>query len=341
MISKIKLTNFRKLENIEIESNNKIIILTGMNAIGKTTVLESIYIVSTSKSHRTNDVKECITFDKDFLKIELQTDKQFVVTISKEGKNNTINNINYEKISEFIGNLNVIMFSPLDLELINGSKGFKRRFLDLEISLLDKAYLREITAYKQLLKERNEILKNYSDENRIMLKVVTSQLIELIKNNISKRLNFINKINQKLLLVTKRLNCEKIELNYLSSVDLNNIEKSFENKLNYDIISKTTNVGLHRDTFEILIDGKKIDIYGSEGQMRNSLLAIKFALMEIYKDLKKDVILLLDDVFASVDQKRINNIMEYIKREKQTFITTTSIFNIPDELLKDAKIIRL
>jgi DNA replication and repair protein RecF len=113
------------------------------------------------------------------------------------------------------------------------------------------------------------------------------------------------------------------------------------NKLAYDLISKTTNIGLHRDDFEIKINDKDISSFGSEGQMRNTILAIKLAIMEIYKKENKDIILLLDDVFASIDQKRINKIMEYIKLEKQTFITTTSLFNIPDELLKEAKIIKL
>ena len=136
-------------------------------------------------------------------------------------------------------------------------------------------------------------------------------------------------------------NGENIEVEYLPTYDLKNIKKSFDNKMSYDIVSKTTNIGLHRDDFKITINEKDISSFGSEGQMRNTILAIKFAIMEIYKKENKDIILLLDDVFASIDQKRINKIMEYIKTEKQTFITTTSLFNIPDELLKEAKIIKL
>ncbi|MDE5856545.1 MAG: hypothetical protein K2H06_05815 [Anaeroplasmataceae bacterium] len=119
------------------------------------------------------------------------------------------------------------------------------------------------------------------------------------------------------------------------------MEESFKSKLSYDLLTKTTNIGLHRDDFKIELNSLEAKEFASEGQMRNAILAIKFALKEIYKEKGQDIILLLDDVFASIDQKRINHIMEYIKNEHQTFITTTSLFNIPDELLKEAQIIRL
>ena len=341
MIKSIELENFRKFETLSINTESKIVILTGPNAIGKTSVLESIYLISTSKSHRTNDIEDVIEENKNYSIIKINSNKRFKLVLSNEGRKSFINDKEYSKLSEFIGNLNVLMFSPSDIELITGQKGTRRRFLDIEISLLDKMYLKEITAYRKLLKERNEILKIYKEENKLMLDVITGQLIEMIDLISNKRIKFIEQINSILKNVSKKLECENINLNYLPTYDLNNIKKSFDNKLAYDLISKTTNIGLHRDDFEIYINDKSIQTFGSEGQMRNTILAIKLAIMEIYKKENKDIILLLDDVFASIDQKRINKIMEYIKLEKQTFITTTSLFNIPDELLKEAKIIKL
>ena len=128
---------------------------------------------------------------------------------------------------------------------------------------MDKTYLKEITAYRKLLKERNEILKVYKEENKLMLDVITKQLIELLSIVANKRIKFINLINQHLNNITSKLECEKIELNYLPTYDLNNIHKSFENKLAYDLISKTTNIGLHRDDFEIKINNKDISSFGS------------------------------------------------------------------------------
>lgn len=181
MIKTIKLKNFRKFKELQLETANQIIIFSGPNASGKTSVLESIYLTSTSKSHRTLDLTSLILNEEDFSIIEIEDLKKYKVILSKEGKRNYINNVEYSKLSDFIGNLKVVMFSPHDLELIQGSKGVRRRFLDLEISLLDKTYLRAITAYKKILKERNEILKKYNQDNELILKVLTTQLIEEIK----------------------------------------------------------------------------------------------------------------------------------------------------------------
>ncbi len=341
MIQSIKLTNFRKFNQIELVTNNKIVILTGPNAAGKTSVLEAIYLIATAKSHRTNDLLALIKDNENYGIVELKEEKEFKSIISKEGKANYINGVNYPKLSDFVGNLNVIMVSPLDIELINGSNGARRRFLDLEISLLDKVYLRSITVYKKLLKERNELLKVYNSENSLILNVLTNQLIKKIKELYNKRINFINTLNSKLDLVTEKLKCEKIKIEYVSSYDINKLEKNFENKLNYDLTTKTTNIGLHRDLFKIYINNQEVENYASEGQVRTVILAIKLALKEIYSSNGLMVILLLDDIFASIDQKRINYIMEYIKTEQQVFITTTSLFNIPDELIRQAKIIKL
>lgn len=341
MINSINLKNFRKFENLNLEFKNKIIIFTGQNAVGKTTILEAIYLISTSKSHRTNDIKTIIKDEKDFSNVILKGDKTYKIEITKDGKKSFINDIPYQKISEFIGRIPVIMFSPYDIDLILGTKMYRRRFLDLEISLLDKNYLRNISIYKKLLKERNELLKIYSSDKKIMLDVITKQLEELIKKIYDQRRLFLDLLNNKLKYVCNKLECETLNLQYLPTYDINNLDESFNLKLKYDILTKTTNIGIHRDDFQININSIEAKEYASEGQMRNAILAIKLALKEIYSEKNKDIILLLDDVFSSIDQKRINHIMEYIKSENQTFITTTSLFNIPDYLLKEAQIIRL
>ena len=342
MIKRIHLKNFRKFKDLEIDTNNNIIIFTGQNAAGKTSVLESIYLTSTSKSHRTVDLDSLILQNEDLSIVEIEEQKKYKIILSKTGKKNFINNVEYSKISDFIGNLKVVMFSPHDLELINGSKGSRRRFLDIDISLLDKTYLRALTAYKKILKERNEILKKYSDKDELILKVLTSQLIEQINLIAEKRIIFIDELNEELKKITKKLECEEIKLTYLTTYDLNNVSQSFENKRKYDLISKTTNIGPHRDDVKIEINNLEALEYASEGQKRTIVLAIKLALKELYfKQFKEEPILLLDDIFAALDQKRINHIMAYIKDKSQTFITTTSIFSIPDELLKNAKVIRI
>lgn len=341
MIHHLELKNFRKFQDLNLDFKSKVVIFTGPNAIGKTTVLEAIYLLSTSKSHRTSDVKSLIKNNESFCSAELQEDKTYKIEITSEGKKSYINDIFYSKLSDFIGKIPVLLFSPYDLELIQGSKSARRRFLDLELSLIDKTYLRGIMTYKKLLKERNELLKIYSEDKKLMLDVLTSQLIELIYKLSKQRIQFLNQINEKLKWVCQRLECEELSLEYIPSYDIHHCEESFKMKEKYDILSKTTNIGLHRDDFKIQLNCLEAKEFASEGQMRNAILALKLALKEIYTDQNKEIILLLDDVFASIDQTRMNHIMEYIKQEHQTFITTTSLFNIPDFLLKEAQIIRL
>ena len=342
MIQSIKLKNFRRFKELSIDTKNQIVIFSGPNAVGKTSVLEAIYLTATSKSHRTNELDSLILTDEQFSIIEIEEKKKYKIILSKEGKRNYINNVEYSKISDFIGNLKIVMFSPSDLELIQGSKAVRRRFLDMDISLLDKTYLRALNAYKKILKERNEILKKYSNDDDLILKVLTTQLIEQIRIIYDRRNLFLENINKELKHITNILECENIELKYLPTYDINNLNASFENKKKYDIVSKTTNIGSHRDDFSIEINNLDAYEYASEGQKRTIVLAIKLALKELYKNqYSEEPILLLDDIFAALDQKRINHIMAYINSKSQTFITTTSIFNIPDELLKNAKVIRL
>lgn len=341
MINHLEIVHFRKFSKLTLHFKSKITVFTGPNAVGKTTILEAIYLISTSKSHRTNDLSTMIQNNEDYSSVEIHSAKKFKMILSKEGKKSYINDIFYPKLSEFIGGIPVILFSPADLELIQGSKSGRRRFLDLELSLIDKSYLRAIMSYKKLVKERNELLKIYTEDKKLVLDVITYQILEYISKIYKIRIKFLEKLNFKLNAVCENLECEKIKLSYVPSYDINHLEESFKSKLSYDLLTKTTNIGLHRDDFRIELNSLEAKEFASEGQMRNAILAIKFALKEIYKEKGQDIILLLDDVFASIDQKRINHIMEYIKNEHQTFITTTSLFNIPDELLKEAQIIRL
>ena len=191
MIQNLEITHFRKFSNLKLEFKNKTIIFTGPNAVGKTTILEAIYLISTSKSHRTNDLSSMIQNNEEFATIEIQSDKKFKIILTKEGKQSYINDISYPKLSDFIGGFPVIMFSPSDLELIQGSKSVRRRFLDLELSLIDKSYLRAIMGYKKLVKERNELLKVYTEDKKLVLDVITNQIFEYISKIYQIRTRFL------------------------------------------------------------------------------------------------------------------------------------------------------
>ena len=340
MIKNIKLNNFRIFESNIFTTNNKLVIFSGKNATGKTSILEAIYLCSTSKSHRTNELDNLILENKEFGSCEIESEKNIKMIFSKEGKTLFINKKQIKKISDFIGNLKIVMFSPYDLNIILGSKGDRRRFLDLEVSLLDKVYLNASTAYKKTLKERNELLKN-DNLDKIYLNIVTDNLINNLKVIYEKRNKFINDLNSILNVITTRLGVEKIRLEYVKTYD-EDIHKTFKNKEKIDFITKTTNVGVHRDDFKILINEKMANEFASEGQIRTICICLKLAVKEYVKRVTGDEpILLLDDVFAALDKTRIRSLTDYVNESKQTFITTTSILEIPDELLKNALVLRI
>lgn len=340
MIKNIKLTNFRVFNDLELQTNNSLVILSGKNATGKTSILEAIYLCSTSKSHRVNNLEGIINHGNDFAICEIEANKKIKMVISKEGKALYINKNEISKISDFIGNLNVVMFSPYDLCLIQGAKGDRRRFLDLEVSLLDKSYLKASTAYKKVLKERNDLLKGNNLDLKY-LDVLTKTLIEYLEIIYKKRIYFINKLNFYLTDITKKMKIENIKISYNRTFD-DDIYKSFKSKEKLDLMTKVTNIGIHRDDFTIYINDLDASIYASEGQIRTICIALKLALKEYIKEATgEEPILLLDDVFAALDNQRIESLTQYVKGGQQTFITTTSILEIPDELLKNASVLRI
>ena len=339
MINNLKLTNFRLFSKIEFKFDNSLIIFSGKNATGKTSILEAIYLASTSKSHRENDLCNLIKNGEEYFKIDLKADDDYKIVVSKSEKSFSINN-SPKKMKEYIGGLNIVMFSPNDLDLINGAKLDRRRFLDLELSLVYKGYLVKLSEYKKYLSERNEALKKPTVD-KVYLEVVTKELIERLDFIYNYRMNFINEFNKYLVDICDKLGILKIDLKYVKTYS-DDLIKSFEEKLDRDLFTKTTNIGIHRDDFEIYYGGLDSKVYASEGQKRIICIALKLALRKYIIDkTKKEVILLLDDVFAALDSERIRCLTKYITESDQAFITTTSVFEIPDEIIKKATVIRM
>ena len=340
MIKKIKLKNFRLFDEVEFDTNNSFIIFSGKNAHGKTSIIESIFIASTTKSHRDNDLKNVIKFNEPFSVIEINEDKKYKVVISKEKKTLFINNTEIKKASDYLGGFNSIMISPIDIELIRGTKGDKRRFLDLNISMLNKKYLSESSKYKKALNERNLLLKEKNIDEKL-LNILTEQLCESIKYIYDSRIYLIDKINYYLVDICKNMKIENIKLIYDASYNPENIKKSFEDKKSSDIRYQITQIGTHRDSFKILINNLDAQTFASEGQSRIIYIAIKLALCKLMSELNSEPILLLDDIYQALDKDRIEALTSYLKNMKQVFITTTSILEISDELLKNALVLRI
>ena len=347
MIKQIKIKNVRRFDelNLNIDSNN--VILQGKNATGKTTVLESISLTSITKSHRTNNLKEIIKEEKMYSDIKISYNSDlYRIVISNAGKMVSINNIEQQKLSEYIGLFPTIFFAPSDLEIITSSPTLRRQFLNQEISQLSRNYLVNLNLYNKLLQERNILLKNMDiDSDTKLLDVITSQMIEVGKKIIIDRTKFINEVNQEINNIHSKINSsEFIKIIYQPSITLEKIEEVFESKKMSDILSHQTNYGIQRDEIVFLINEKNASKYASQGQIRNIILSTKLTLCKIiYKYKKRYPVLLLDDVLSELDINRQNSLLNLLNEFEniQTFISTVDTSSINKEILKKYQIINL
>jgi len=340
LINNIHLKNIRLYEDTTLNINNNLVILVGPNACGKTTILESIYLISKAKSHRTNNIENIIKDNEDFGIIEINENKKYKMIISKGGKQLLINNVLYKKISDFIGNIKAIMFSPSDLNLVYGSKADRRQFLNTELSIINKKYIYEINKYNKILKERNEILKNYTNDKNVILNVITDELIECGKIIYKYREDFINNLNKYIRKIHNDLYKEDLYLKYVPSIKYDDFDKIYKEKLDYDILTKSTSRGIHRDDFLFVINNNNAISYSSQGQVRSIVLSLKISLLYYMRELfGNNICLLLDDVFSELDNDRVLSLVKFLINENQTFITTTSIDLIPNALKVKAQII--
>lgn len=352
-LRKISLTNFRNYDNLDLEFDKNINIFIGNNAQGKTNILESIYVLSISKSHRINKdlflIKDNCLFTKIHGEIiNYDNINEFEILINKKGKRVSINSNPFRKISEYLSNINTIMFCPDDLEIIKGTPSERRYFLNSSLSQFYSDYSLKLSKYNKLLKNRNEYLKNTEKIDKIYLKILTDKLINLNVDLIIYRRNYINEINKYIVKIYKNLtNKDKISIKYDSFInnDINEknikqeIQEKFDRVLENEIFQRTTLLGIHKDDFSIYIDDVKINNYGSQGQQRISILCLKLAEIDIYKEkFNKKPIILLDDIFSELDSEKKENIIKYINSDMQVFITSTDLNNIDEKITKNADI---
>ena len=352
-IKSIEIRNFRNYEKLNINFNDNINIFIGNNGEGKTNILESIYVLAITKSHRAYIDKNLITTNKNLMKINgkietLNGNKTLELLMNDEGKRVSVNKVVQKKVSDYISNMSVILFSPDDLELVKDSPSIRRKFLNIEIGQFDNKYLYYLNDYNELLRTRNEYLKTISVDkyDKNYLDIINNQLCDKAVNIYNYRNEYINNLNKYLKKISKDLSDKEVKLKYINNIDSNNyneIKEKLLNKLNEnlkrEIILGSTLYGPHKDDFEIYIDELDARNYGSQGQQRMCVLCIKFAELEVFNEKKKEYpILLLDDMFSELDNIKKNKIVEYLNNNMQVFITSTDINDIDKKLLKNATI---
>ena len=334
-IKQLKLKNYRNYNELDLEFDDFTNIFYGDNAQGKTNILESIYLCGTTKSHRGTKDRDLISFDKEESHIEAIVEKngvpfQIDIHLKKNSpKGIAINKIPIRKASELFGILNIIFFSPEDLNIIKNGPSERRRFIDMELSQLDKIYLNDLSNYNRIVIQRNKLLKEIFDKKDLMetLDIWDMQLINYGNRIIERRKKFISQMNDIVEKVHSQLTGgnEHIRLIYEPSNGEMELEEAVFKNRDRDMKMKSTSVGPHRDDICFMIENMDIRKFGSQGQQRTAALSLKLSEIEIVKKLIKDTpILLLDDVLSELDKNRQNYLLESIK-DVQTLITCTGV----------------
>ena len=352
ILKKLELNNFRNYDNLTIEFNKKINIFIGNNAQGKTNILESIYVLAYTKSHRTNKDLFLLKKDSLFTKIKglinnNEKDTEYEVLINSVGKRVSVNNNPLKKVSDYLSSINAIMFCPDDLEIIKGSPLNRRSFFNVEICGFNNDYVKYLSNYNKILKSRNEYLKNHDNFDKNYFDILTNKLIDLNISIYKERRNFVDKINKYIKDIYKSISeKDNIKVYYDSFIDDTEeenlkyqLEEKYNSVFNNELFNQVTLLGVHKDDFSIYIDNVKINNYGSQGQHRVAILCLKLAEIEIYKnEYGKKPILLLDDIFSELDKIKKGNIIKYIENDLQVFITSTDLDNIDKKIVKNADI---
>lgn len=359
-IHHLYLKNFRNYKSLDLCFNSHVNIILGENAQGKTNLVESLYVLGFGKSFRTTQDKDLILMSEFFTHIsaqiskedrELQLDFKYNQQQKKEIK---INEVPLHKLSELIGEVNIVIFSPEDLQLIKGSPSLRRKYIDKSISQIYPYYYSLLVDYNKVLKQRNNLLKQKSVYD--MIDIWDEQLANLGSKIMSYRLDFLEKLKKICYDIHFKISQQRevLKIEYISNYLPKNlgdsdvydklysgILKNLKTRLELDIRRGYTSVGPHRDDLLFYINDKESKKFGSQGQVRTIALSLKLSeIIIIKKLLNENPILILDDVLSELDQIRQNQLINYIS-DIQTFITTTEINSILEDHLLDANIIQI
>ena len=367
-IKSLKLLYFRNYLSTNIEVHPSLNVLVGNNANGKTNIIESIFCLALGKSYRTKSDSECIMFGETATAMSCIVNKNgreldIMLGINNKGKSAKIAGIKKTKLTDFVGELNVVLFSPEDLQIVKGSPALRREFINREFYQFSRIYHKYNLMYQHLLKQRNSYLKdmrkNPKDEMALTyLETLTSQLAKVALYITKERVSFVQDISK--LTYKNMLNIsngqETLKIRYKSSVlealnikdtddeafteeNLTNVimRKSFD-----DIMRGSTKIGPQHDDLEFYINDLDAKMFASQGQQRSIVLSLKLAEINYLKDKTGTYpVLLLDDVLSELDKNRQLKLLDAINENVQTFITTPSISDIKEDLLKKAKVFKI
>ena len=333
----LSLVNYKNLDSSSFDFDPKINCFVGKNGVGKTNVLDSIYHLCFGKSYFNPITSQNINHNAEFFVIEGNLEKnereEHILVSAKRGQKKVIkrNNKPYEKFSEHIGFIPAVMISPGDRDLIIEGSDTRRKFMDGVISQSDQVYLNSLISYGKVLAQRNALLKYFAANNKFerdTLEIYNAQLSEYGNILFAKRKEFLEEFipifNSRYSEIAN--NSEQVSLEYKSKLFDKKLEALLEENLQKDMLLQYTSVGLHKDDLSFEIDGHPIKKFGSQGQQKSFLIALKLAQFDFIKKVSKvNPILLLDDIFDKLDEQRVAHIVALVANNDlgQIFISDT------------------
>lgn len=361
-ITQLSLHQFRNFSSLELDTNYPVNLFLGQNAQGKTNLLEAIYALSYTKSHRTSRDRELISWDASSCRIEgtiaqRQNTHTLQVEIGVQHKIVRMNTLEMQKLSHYIGSLKVVLFSPEQLELVKGSPAIRRKFLDREISQIYPNYLYDLTQYTHIVQQRNHYLRQHmhaTSFDHTLLAIWNEQLTKHGTKVIMRRKQFIHHLQQLAMTIHEGLTDqrENLTLHYDASFPVHEdetetvISQRFMVQLEQMHAQERrrgmTLVGPHRDDVSFWINGKEAYTYGSQGQQRTTALSVKLAEIALIEEVTGETpILLLDDVLSELDSLRQSRLISLFQHKVQTFITSTDVEGLSFSLWRDIQPFRV
>ena len=353
-IAQLRLRNFRNLDSCQLFPDPGINVIVGRNAQGKTNLLESIVLLSTTRSHRAVRDQDMIREHEPFCRAECHLDSSpptvLTAVIHERGKTLMIQQHPVSRSTEFIGRLNAVLFAPSDLEVFEAPPKVRRRWMDVEIGKVSSRYMQLLSVYMKLLKERNSLLKREKTDPA-MLEVLESQMIDHQVQIIGFRRHFIAEMTENLSRVYSGLSEEQAQISVRyrtlsEETDPQRLREQIKQKIienrERDRILKTTGFGVHRDDLSFFLNDHDVVSYASQGQRRMVVLAWKLSLIDFIRKNQNEVpVLLLDDVLSELDRQKRINLFSFIPEEVQTWITATDIHEILDFLTRRPRLIEV
>ncbi|MCR4585467.1 MAG: DNA replication/repair protein RecF [Lachnospiraceae bacterium] len=351
IIKSLELNNYRNYKELNINFDEGVNILYGENAQGKTNVLEAIFMSATTKSHKGSKDKEIVNFDSEEAHIKTILDKDGLerridMHLRKgRSKGIAVDKVRLKKATELLGILNIVFFSPEDLNIIKNSPAHRRHFVDMELCQLDQIYLYDLNNYNKIINQRNKLLKDmaFNPEYREMLKIWDAQLVSYGKKIIERRRSFIESLNVIIEEIHRKLsgNKEILRIKYEPHTEAEDYEEVLKKSIEKDIKLKMTSAGPHRDDFIFFSNDIDVRIYGSQGQQRTAALSLKLSEIELVKQMTKDnPVLLLDDVLSELDSNRQTYLLNSIG-DIQTIITCTGLDDFVNNRFAYDKVFRV